>query len=71
MEARPPPIPVRPPAVLESAFFGLKVQLGRELAARKSKENQGKRLAFPWIPLAESGLFNGLRRKQIKKSAAG
>jgi hypothetical protein len=32
----------------------------------ESKENQGKILAFPWIPLAESGLFNGLRRIQIK-----
>ena len=29
--------------------------------------DQGKRLGFPWIPLAESGLFNGLRRIQIKK----
>jgi hypothetical protein len=26
-------------------------------------------LAFPWIPLAESGLFKGLQRIQIKKSA--
>src|ERR1700733_16102978 len=24
-------------------------------------------LGFPWIPLAESGLFNGLQRKHIKK----
>jgi hypothetical protein len=29
---------------------------------------QGKELAFPWIPLVESGLFNGLQRIQIKKS---
>jgi hypothetical protein len=28
--------------------------------------DQGKRLGFPWIPLAESGLFNGLWRIQIK-----
>jgi hypothetical protein len=35
---------------------------------RKSKEIQAKRLAFPWIPLVESGLFNGLQRIQIKKS---
>jgi hypothetical protein len=34
----------------------------------KSKEIQGERLGFPWIPLAESGLFNGLWRIQIKKS---
>jgi hypothetical protein len=46
------------------------VQLKGELGARKSKENQGKILAFPWIPLAESGLFKGLRRIQIKKSGA-
>jgi hypothetical protein len=38
---------------------------------RKSKEVQGKSLAFPWIPLAEMGLFNGLQRIQIKKSPAG
>jgi hypothetical protein len=31
--------------------------------ARKIKE---KGLGFPWIPLAESGLFNGLGRIQIK-----
>jgi hypothetical protein len=47
------------------------MQLARELAASKSKENQGKTLGFPWIPLVESGLFNGLQRKQIKKFAAG
>src|ERR1700733_2000796 len=35
----------------------------------KSKKMQGKVLAFPWIPLAESGLFNGLRRIQIKISS--
>jgi hypothetical protein len=36
------------------------------LAARKSKENQEKKLVFPWIPLAESGFFNGLQRKKLK-----
>jgi hypothetical protein len=36
--------------------------------AHKTKEIQAKKLAFPWIPLAESGLFNGLQRIQIKKS---
>jgi hypothetical protein len=35
--------------------------------ANKTKEIQAKKLAFPWIPLAESGLFNGLQRIQIKK----
>jgi hypothetical protein len=46
------------------------VQPKRELGARKAKKNQGKNLGFPWIPLAESGLFKGLRRIQIKKSRA-
>jgi hypothetical protein len=43
------------------------IQLKREHRANESKENQGKSLAFPWIPLAESGLFNALERIQIKK----
>jgi hypothetical protein len=29
--------------------------------------NQAKSFGFPWIPLAELGLFNGLWRIQIKK----
>jgi hypothetical protein len=44
---------------------------GRRTKPNKSKEIQGKRLGFPWIPLAELGLFKGLRRIQIKKSSAG
>jgi hypothetical protein len=44
-----------------------KLLLGRQTKPNKSKENQGKRLGFPWIPLAELGLFNGLRRIQNKK----
>jgi hypothetical protein len=44
------------------------MQLKRELRANKSKEIQGKSLAFPCILLAEMGLFNALRRIQIKKS---
>jgi hypothetical protein len=59
-----------PPPLLELALFGLRAQPVRELAASQSKENQGKRLGFPWIPLAELGLFKGLQRIQIKKSAA-
>jgi hypothetical protein len=39
-----------------------------EFRARKSKGIQGKKLALPWIPLVESGLFNGLQRKKIKKA---
>ncbi len=39
--------------------------------SRQSKENQGKILAFPWILLAESGLFNGLQRIQIKNFLGG
>jgi hypothetical protein len=34
--------------------------------ARGNHLSQGKKLGFPWIPLAELGLFNGLRRIQIK-----
>jgi hypothetical protein len=34
----------------------------------KTKQIQRKLLGFPWIPLAESGLFNGLQRIQIKNS---
>jgi hypothetical protein len=30
-------------------------------------ENQAKILGFPWIYSSESGLFNGLRAKKIKK----
>jgi hypothetical protein len=45
-----------------------RIQPKRELFANKSKKIQGKLLVFPWIPLAESGLFKGLREKKIKKS---
>jgi hypothetical protein len=37
----------------------------------KSKQFQEKKLGFPWIPLADSGLFKGLRRIQIKKIFSG
>ncbi|HEY5206113.1 MAG TPA: hypothetical protein VIJ63_16140 [Roseiarcus sp.] len=43
------------------------MQLKGELRANESKGIQGKLLVFPWIPLAESGLFKGLQRIQIKK----
>jgi hypothetical protein len=45
------------------------IQPASEFAPRQCKEIQGKFLAFPWIPLAESGLFNGLQRKNKKTSA--
>jgi hypothetical protein len=45
-------------------------QLWGEFRARKSKQNQGNFLGFPWIPLADSGLFNGLRGIQRKKIVA-
>jgi hypothetical protein len=35
-----------------------------------SNSPQVKLLGFPWIPLAESGLFNGLQRIQIKNLSA-
>ena len=37
-------------------------------SSKKIQKNQGKKLAFPCFPLAESGLFNGLQRIQVKKS---
>ena len=37
-----------------------------QIKPRKTKEFQGKMLGFPWISLADSGLFNGLRAKKIK-----
>jgi len=40
-----------------------------KINASKTKGIQGKRLAFPWIPLAESGLFSGLQRIQIKNAS--
>src|ERR1700733_11162783 len=46
-----------------------RLQPAREYRANKSKKNQiEKKLGFPWIPLAGSGLFNALRGIQIKKS---
>src|ERR1700729_4490333 len=39
-----------------------------QINPRKTKQNQGKKLGFPWIPLADSGLFNALRGIQVKKS---
>jgi hypothetical protein len=40
---------------------------GRQTKPNKSKENQEKRLGFPWIPLAESWFFKGVQRIQVKK----
>jgi hypothetical protein len=51
-----PPAPNQPPILPD---FDLILQA-------KSKEIQIKLLVFPWIPLADSGLFNGLQRIQIK-----
>jgi hypothetical protein len=42
------------------------MQPAGEFRATESKEVQGKKLAFPWIPLVESGLFNALQRKKKK-----
>jgi hypothetical protein len=41
---------------------------GPDSPPKETKEIQRKKLGFPWIPLAESGLINGLRRIQVKKS---
>jgi hypothetical protein len=60
-------------AIVCLAYFSIRAEAqsvkllsGRQTKPNKSKENQGKRLGFPWIPLAELGLFKGLRRIQIK-----
>jgi hypothetical protein len=45
----------------------MRVRRGGQINPSKSKLKQAKKLAFPWIPLAESGLFNGLQRIQNKK----
>jgi hypothetical protein len=42
------------------------MQPAGDLLQRKCKENQGKILAFPWIPLVEFGLFKGLSAKNKK-----
>jgi hypothetical protein len=46
------------------AGAGVRPQPEGEFAARKAKTNQVKKLGFPFISLAESGLFNGLRAKK-------
>jgi hypothetical protein len=58
------PIAIRPPALLELAPFGPCVQPKRELTARKSKENQGKRLGFPSIPLVPIWTFQRVTAKK-------
>jgi hypothetical protein len=45
------------------------VQPKGERPPNKTKGIQGKRLGLPWIPLADSGLFNELQRKKIKNLA--
>jgi hypothetical protein len=50
-----------PNGILElSELEASQIQPSGEFSARKSKEKQGKFLVFSWIPLVESGLFNGL-----------
>jgi hypothetical protein len=39
-----------------------------QIKPNESKQKSLHFLAFPWISLAELGLFNALRRIQIKKS---
>jgi hypothetical protein len=41
-----------------------------QIKPRKTKQIQEKVLGFSWIPFADSGLFNGLQRIQIKKSGS-
>jgi ABC-type taurine transport system substrate-binding protein len=68
MERRAHPLAPCPTGIGASRLI---MQPKRELTARKYKEIRGKTLAFPFISFSESGLFNGLQRIQIKKSAAG
>jgi hypothetical protein len=42
-----------------------------QINPNQSKQIQAKRLGFAWFYSSESGLFNGLRRIQIKKSLFG
>jgi hypothetical protein len=49
---------------------GPPIQPAREFLANKSKQNQAKKLGFAWFYSSESGLFNGLRRIQIRKIAS-
>jgi hypothetical protein len=42
--------------------------MGAKEMQAKPKESKKKSLHFPWISVAESSLFNALRRIQIKKS---
>jgi hypothetical protein len=42
----------------------LGLQPKREPGPSKCKKNQAKSLVFPFIFLAESGLFNGLQQKK-------
>jgi predicted amino acid racemase len=59
-----------PLATVRGRGFNLRAN-SRQENPNESKENQGKILAFPWIPSAESGLFNGLQRKKIKNFFSG
>jgi hypothetical protein len=47
------------------------MQPTRELAARNSKENQGKRLGFSLDSFGRIGTFQRVTEKKIKKFAAG
>jgi hypothetical protein len=42
------------------------MQPEREFSPSKSKQNQAKKLGFPWFYSSESGLFKGLRAKKQK-----
>jgi hypothetical protein len=57
----------QPPPLLELAPFGHVAQPPRELAARKSKENQGKRLGFPWSNQDFSRGYEEKIRKIIRR----
>jgi hypothetical protein len=54
---------------VSAASGGHDYNQGSKFLQENPKENQGKKLAFPCFSLAESGLFKGLQRIQIKNLA--
>ena len=60
------PVPLRQERSVGEALGAGRAAAGPVSPPNKSKEIQRKTLGFPWIPLAESGLINGLRRIQVK-----
>ena len=56
----------RLPTVIFPSLRDASPQLRHEIWSRSARAALPPLLGFLWIPLAESGLFNGLQRIQIK-----